>query len=54
MRVWVGIGRMASRTTNRLTALAVARATARGMYADGLGLYLQVARDGSKSWVFRY
>ncbi|MFN4040060.1 MAG: Arm DNA-binding domain-containing protein [Brevundimonas sp.] len=25
-----------------------------GMYADGGGLYLQVSRSGSKSWIFRY
>lgn len=24
------------------------------MYADGGGLYLQVSRSGSKSWIFRY
>jgi hypothetical protein len=24
------------------------------MYGDGGGLYLQVARGGSKSWIFRY
>lgn len=24
------------------------------MYADGAGLYLQVARGGSKSWIYRY
>src|SRR5207244_7144794 len=26
----------------------------RSMYGDGGGLYLQVARGGSKSWIFRY
>jgi integrase len=39
---------------NKLTALAVTRATKRGMYADGAGLYLQVAKGGSKSWIFRF
>ncbi|HTF74954.1 MAG TPA: Arm DNA-binding domain-containing protein, partial [Bradyrhizobium sp.] len=24
------------------------------MYGDGNGLYLQIARGGSKSWIFRY
>lgn len=24
------------------------------MYADGGGLYLQVSRSGTKSWIFRY
>ena len=40
--------------TGKLTALAVARAHERGTYGDGHGLYLQVARGGSKSWVLRY
>lgn len=39
--------------TGRLTALAVARAKAPGMYADGSGLYLQIAPSG-RSWIFRY
>jgi integrase len=38
----------------KLTALEVAKAKKPGMYADGGGLYLQVARGGSKSWIFRY
>lgn len=39
---------------HRLKALVVERAKEPGMYADGAGLYLQVARGGSKSWIFRY
>jgi integrase len=39
---------------NRLSARAVATKRARGRYSDGGGLYLQVARSGTKSWVFRY
>ena len=39
---------------NKLSARAVATKTARGRYSDGAGLYLQVARSGTKSWVFRY
>lgn len=39
---------------HRLKALAVERTKEPGMYADGAGLYLQVARGGSKSWIFRY
>ena len=42
-----------ARTLNRLTAREVATATQPGMYADGAGLYLRVARGG-KSWVLRY
>src|ERR1700744_4396445 len=37
-----------------LKALQVTKATAPGMYGDGKGLYLQIARGGSKSWIFRY
>lgn len=40
--------------TGKLTALAVARANERGTYGDGHGVYLQVARGGSKSWILRY
>jgi integrase len=38
----------------KLTALAVKRVQVRGMHGDGNGLYLQVARGGTKSWVLRY
>src|SRR5215210_5389323 len=37
-----------------LTAVAVARATKPGRYGDGHGLWLQVSRTGTKSWLFRY
>ena len=40
--------------TGKLTALAVTRAKERGTYGDGGGLYLQVARGGTKSWILRY
>ena len=40
--------------TGKLTALAVARAHKRGTLGDGGGLYLQVARGGTKSWILRY
>jgi len=39
---------------NKLTARKVASLTAKGMYGDGAGLWLQIAKAGSKSWVFRY
>jgi len=38
----------------RLSALAVTRASKPGLYADGAGLYLRVSRNGSKSWAFRF
>jgi integrase len=43
-----------ARKIARLTALAVRRAKERGLYADGGGLYLQIDRDGNRSWIFRY
>ena len=43
-----------ARAIGRLTALAVTRAKAQGMYADGGGLYLLVSSTGAKSWIFRY
>ena len=49
--MWV---RMARRTYAKLSALEVARAKAPGMYGDGGGLYLQVSRAGTKSWIFRF
>jgi integrase len=42
------------RTIGRLTALDVQRAKRRGVHHDGGGLYLQIAANGSKSWIFRY
>jgi len=39
---------------NRLDALKVRRAVRPGYYADGAGLYLQVAGGGSRSWIFRF
>src|SRR5262245_20654950 len=38
----------------KLTALKVARATERGLYSDGDGLYLQVSSPTARSWVYRY
>ena len=38
----------------RLTALAASRLSKPGLYADGAGLYLRVARNGSRSWTFRF
>jgi integrase len=42
------------RTVEKLTALAVNRAKEPGYYGDGGGLYLQVSKTGTKSWIFRY
>jgi integrase len=43
-----------ARGIHRLTQLELKRARRRGLYADGGGLYLQVTKHGSRSWVFRY
>jgi integrase len=43
-----------AREIGRLTALAIKRAKQRGYYHDGGGLYLAIAANGSRSWVFRY
>jgi integrase len=38
----------------KLTALKVDKVRAPGYYGDGGGLFLQVSKYGSKSWVFRF
>jgi integrase len=43
-----------ARQVERLTAKGVESKRKPGYHADGSGLYLQVSRSGSKSWVFRY
>jgi integrase len=43
-----------SRRNGKLSALAVKHAALRGIYSDGDGLCLQIARGGSKSWILRY
>ncbi len=43
-----------ARQLERLSAKAVAAKRAPGHYADGSGLYLQVSKFGTKSWIFRY
>lgn len=37
-----------------LTAVAVRNKKQPGMYCDGRGLYLKVAKGGTKSWIFRW
>ena len=43
-----------ARTTHRLTALKAASIKAKGLHADGNGLYLSVTATGTKSWIYRY
>lgn len=40
--------------SKKLSALFVSKTTKPGRYADGNGLYLQISKSGSKSWIFRY
>jgi integrase len=40
--------------SDKLTALKIRKTAAPGLYGDGRGLYLRIARGGSKSWVFRF
>ncbi|WP_308616325.1 tyrosine-type recombinase/integrase [Massilia arenae] len=43
-----------SYTINKLSAIKVRAVMRPGLYGDGGGLWLQVSRSGSKSWIFRY
>ena len=43
-----------ARQTERLDALQVKKLKEPGYYCDGAGLYLQVSKSGSKSWIMRY
>jgi len=43
-----------ARLVKKLTAKAVEAKKEPGYYSDGAGLYLQVSRSGSKSWLFRF
>lgn len=45
---------MSGRQLHRLSALRVAKEVAPGHYADGGGLYMQIADSGARSWVFRF
>jgi hypothetical protein len=42
------------RESKRLTAVAVSKTTQPGRYGDGQGLYLQISKWGTKSWLFRF
>ena len=43
-----------ARSSNKLTAIAIAGIKAKGRYSDGGGLYLRVSPHLNKSWVFRW
>lgn len=40
--------------THKLTAIEVSKKAKPGYYGDGLGLYLQVSKSGTKSWIFKF
>lgn len=39
---------------DKLTALAVKKTSSPGYYGDGGGLWLQISKTGTKSWIFRF
>ena len=43
-----------AQTRDRLNALQVKNLSTRGNHADGAGLYLQVTKSGTKTWVMRF
>ena len=45
---------MCPRQVSSLSALKVSREKTPGMYADGRGLYLQVSKGGTSSWIYRF
>ncbi|MES2295353.1 MAG: integrase arm-type DNA-binding domain-containing protein [Pseudomonadota bacterium] len=45
---------MGSRAIFRLSTLQITKLRAPGRYCDGGGLYLQIGREDSRSWIFRY
>lgn len=45
---------MGRRSYSRLSSLGFAKLFAVGRHCDGGGLYLQVSKEGTRSWIFRY
>ena len=43
-----------ARITDRLAAIKVGSLKAKGLHADGGGLYLRITASGSKNWIYRY
>jgi integrase len=42
------------RLVDQLTEAKIRSLTATGLYADGLGLYLQIRPGGARSWIYRF
>lgn len=58
-KIWIELWienpfKIMSKARERLSAVAVKTAKVPGFYHDGGGLYLQVSRSGTKSWVLRF
>jgi integrase len=55
-RIYCGCiwGYMMARSINQLSPRGISTKSKRGRYADGGGLYLQVSKNGAKSWLFRF
>jgi hypothetical protein len=43
-----------ARGLQKLSALAASKTSKHGLYGDGAGLWLQVSKTGTKSWLYRY
>jgi integrase len=54
MGINMGKGIGMAQNINRLSTLKVKAETKRGFHADGGGLYLQISKFNTKSWVFRF
>jgi integrase len=48
------VAAQSSRARNRLSPIQVQRASKPGLLHDGAGLYLNISKNGGKSWLFRY
>lgn len=48
------VGKVVGRLSNQLSVLKVKSLKKTGRYADGAGLYLQISKWGTKSWIYRY
>ncbi|MFS2007988.1 tyrosine-type recombinase/integrase [Duganella sp. CT11-25] len=43
-----------AKKVEKLSPMAISKMTKPGYYGDGAGLWLQVSKSGSKSWIFRF
>lgn len=52
--MWVEMGVEMAKTVEKLSPMAVSKMAKPGYYGDGAGLWLQVSKSGTKSWIFRF